>query len=40
VDRGGQGVAGGEPERRITPAAEEPGEAEQGEQRRLEEERG
>jgi hypothetical protein len=36
VARGGaREMAGGEPERRFTPAVEEPGEAEQGEQRRL-----
>jgi hypothetical protein len=35
VDGEAQEMAGGEPERRVTPAAEEPGETEQGEQRRL-----
>jgi hypothetical protein len=35
VDGEEQGVAGGDQGQRITPAAEEPGEAEQGEQRRL-----
>jgi hypothetical protein len=40
VDGEAQEMAGGEPEQRIILAAEEPGEAEQGEQRRQEEERG
>jgi hypothetical protein len=40
VDGGEQEVAGGEPERRITPAAEAPGKQSRGGQRRQEGERG